>query len=326
MGPAPPARPARLLAATAFAALLMFAATPRATAQTQTAVAVPEAGHGSVGMSFQYSKINQRTIPESFGGGLENFGEITLRSAWLELDYGLTDRLAVSAWVPFKSNRYSGDTPHDPIHDLDDDHGERFLDDGHYHASWGDWGLGLRWQWRTQPVAITPFVSFHYPMRDYPLFTETQAGTGQWRLDLGVNAGARFPGALRNVYWQAGYAYSYMERTEPYDAPARRVNHGTLNLELGWLVSPTTTLRANYAYRKTFNGLTFPEEFNLPPRGDQFYFHDQLFPWESATASVGASWQVGDRWAVVANWGRTVDITWGHKYRSAVSVGVSRSF
>src|SRR5690349_24239439 len=89
MGPAPPIRPSRAHAATgALAIVLLLVGAPRAVAQTQTAVAVPEAGHGTVGLSFQYAKISQRTIPEIFGGGLQDFGEITLRSAWLELDYG----------------------------------------------------------------------------------------------------------------------------------------------------------------------------------------------------------------------------------------------
>jgi hypothetical protein len=295
-------------------------------AQTQTDAGVPGAGNGSAGVSFVYAKISQRTIPEIAGGGLQDFGEITLRTAWLHADYGLTDRLALSAWLPYKSHRYEGDFPHDPRVDLDDDHGERFLDDGDFHSGWGDWGVGLRWQCRAQPVAITPFVSFHHPLRDYPLYTETQAGTGQWRFDAGANVAGRFHGRLRNLTWSAGYAYSWMQRTDPDDAPARRVNHGTLDLGLAYLLSPAVSLRADYAYKRTFNGLKFPDEFVLPPRGDQWFLHDQLFEWESATASVGISRRIGAHHAISASWGRTVDLAWGHKVRSAVTVDFSRSF
>jgi hypothetical protein len=321
-----PSRTAPWRAAATFALACLPLA---ALAQTQTATGVPARGSGTVGVSFQFATINERTVPELFGGGTERFGEITLRSAWLEVDYGLTDRLALSAWLPFKSNRYRGDFPHDPRTDLDDPHGEHgahFLDDGRYHGTWGDWGVGLRWSWRTEPVAITPFVSFHHPVHDYALYTETQAGTGQWRLDVGANAGGRFPGRLRNLTWQAGYAHSFMERTEPRDAPGRRVNHGTLSLELAYLVSPTVALRTNYVHRRTFNGLKFPDEFQLPPRGDQWFLHDQLFQWESGTASVGVDWRLGERHTLSASWGRTVDLEWGHKYRRAFSVGITRSF
>jgi hypothetical protein len=304
---------------------LLLIATP-AFAQTQTNAGVPARGTGSVALTFHTATITHRTIPELFGGGLQHFGRITQRSAWLEVDYGLTDRLALSAWVPFKSNRYEGHMPHDPRVDLDDDHGERFLDDGRFHSTFGDAGIGLRWQWKAEPVAITPFASFHFPMRDYALYTETQAGTGQWRLDVGVNAAGRFPGALRNAYWQAGYAHSIMQKTDPSDAPARRVNHGILSLELGYLVSPTLTLRTDWSHKRTFNGLKFPDEFNLPPRGDQWFLHDQLFQWESGTASVGVDWRLGERHTLSASWGRTVDLEWGHKYRRAFSVGITRSF
>jgi hypothetical protein len=309
--------------ALALAGLLVAAP---ACAQTQLAAGVPAAGHGSMALTFQHSTIRRRTVPELFGGGLEEFGEITLRSAWLELDYGLTDRVALTAWLPFKSNRYRGDRPHDPFADLDDPHGERFLDDGDFHSGWGDAGVGVRWRWRASPVAIVPFASFHVPVRDYPLYTETQAGTGQWRLDVGVNAGGRFPGRARNVYWQAGYAYSYLQRTDPDDAPARRVNHGVLSVEVGWLVRPDLTLRVDGSYLRTYNGLKFPDEFVLPPRGDQFYYHDRLFEWEAATASVGVVKRFGERYAVSASYGRTVRLVWGHEYDRSWSVGISRSF
>jgi hypothetical protein len=308
------------------AVLVLLALASPAFAQTLTVAGVPGAGHGSVGVTFQHSTIRRRTVPNAFGGGMQEFGQITLRSAWLELDYGLTDRVAVSAWLPFKSNRYRGDFPHNPLVDLDDPHGERFLDDGDFHSSWGDWGVGVRWLWRAEPVAIAPFASFHHPVRDYPLYTETQAGTSQWRLDVGVNAGGRIPGRVRNVYWQAGYAYSYMQRTEPDDAPARRVNHGILSLEVGWLASPDLVVRATYAYRWTYNGLKFPEEFEQPMRGDQAYFHDQLFEWESGSAGIGVVKRLGERYAVSAGWGRTVSLDFGHEYRSVWQAGVSRSF
>ena len=52
-------------------------------------------------------------------------------------------------------------------------------------------GINLRWQWRTAPIAVTPFVGYYFPSNDYPLFTETQAGTQQWRADFGVNLAGR---------------------------------------------------------------------------------------------------------------------------------------
>lgn len=295
-----------------------------AAAQTQTRLGVPADGEGSVSATFQYIAIEERSRVDG-SGGVEDFGRIDLRSLYLEMDYGLTDRLALTLWAPFKSNRYRGDFPHDPRLLLDP-RGERFLDDGEWHGSWADLGIGVRWLWREAPVVVTPFVSFHWPSRDYPLHTETQAGTGQWRLDLGVNVGDRFGPPHWNTWWQAGLAYSVMEKTEPRDAPARRVNRSMAHLTVGKMLSPESGVSLTVTRRDTFNALNFPSEFRPPFNDDLFYFHDQLLPWEYTTASLAWGRSFGDDWQLNLSYGRTIDLRWGHKYKHAVTVGVTRSF
>lgn len=295
-------------------------------AQTMTSVGVPARGHGALAVTLQGVEIRERSVPRVFGGGSQDFGQILRRTLLFEFDYGLTDRLALNLVLPYRSNRYRGDFPHDP-RELIDDRGQPFLDDGEYHANWGDFGASLRWQWLAEPLAVTPFVGISVPTHDYPLFTETQAGTRQWQVDAGVNAGGRF--GRSNVYWQGGYAYSYMEKTRPRGFRARRVNHGTWSAELGWIASPTLTLRANFSHRDTYNGLEFPDEFSPPPdttRDELYYFHDQLFKWKGTTASVGTQWRLSDRYVLSLDYGRTVDNAWGHKIRHALTAGISRSF
>ena len=303
----------------ALACLLIVATAGEA--QTQTSIGVPAKGHGSVASTFQYIAIEERNT----GFGVERFGRIDLRSLYFSLDYGLTDRLALSLWMPFKSNRYRGDFPHDPRLLLDP-RGERFLDDGDWHSSWGDWGAGLRWQWLAKPVAVTPFVSFHHPSRRYPYFTETQAGTRQWRLDLGVNAGGRVGVPRWNMYWEAGVAYSVMEKTRPRGFAARRVNHSMVHVTVGKLLSPRSRVHATLSRRDTFNALDFPGEFNPPFVDDLFYWHDQLLPWEYTTASLGYERALGTRYQLLVSYGRTVELRFGHRYDHAVTVGLQRAF
>lgn len=295
-----------------------------AAAQTQTRLGVPVDGQGSISATFQYIAIEERSRVDG-SGGVEDFGRIDLRSLYLEMDYGLTDRLALTLWAPFKSNRYRGDFPHDPRL-LADARGERFLDDGQWHSSWADVGIGLRWLWLEAPVVVTPFVSFHWPSRDYPLFTETQAGTQQWRLDLGVNVGDSFGPPRWNTWWQAGIAYSVMEKTRPRDAPARRVNRSMAHVTVGKLLSPESGISFTLTRRDTFNALHFPEDFRFPFDDDLFYFHDQLLPWEYTTAALAYGRSFGDRWQLNLSYGRTVELRWGHKYEHALTVGLTRSF
>ena len=294
-------------------------------AQTQTTVSVPGKGHGAVTFSLGWAEANKRTVPPALGGGLVHLGENTLRAAFLKFDYGLTDRLAFTALLPYKSNRYVGETPHDP-RTLLDDHGEPFLDDGKYHSGWADWGVGLRYQWLTEPVAVTPFVSFYHPLNDYPIFTGTAFGTRQWRLDLGVNLGGRVPGPLRNLYWVGGYAYSYMEKTRPDNSPDHRVNHSIAHFELGWFATPRLTANVSWRYRRTHDALAIPDDFNFPLIDDLWYYHDQLIAYEQTTVDFGLAWQINDRYVVDFNYGRTVHVELGTKIKGAYSVGLTYNF
>lgn len=306
------------------AVLVALTGSTCAQAQTQTSIGVPEKGHGSVSISTQHSLVNRVAAPGAPGGYLE-IGEKTLRSTTLELDYGLTDRFALTASIPFMSNRYVGNRPHDPRR-LQNPHGEGFIDDGQYRSGWSDWGLGLRWLWRTDPVAITPFVSYHHPSHDYPIFTGTAFGSGQWRVDLGINAGARLPGPIKNLYLQGGYAYSYMERTEPNDSPSYRVNHSVLSLELGYLITPRLNASLGWRYRTTHNALSFPQDFNPPFTDDLYYYHDQLYPLEQSVLNLGVGYQLNDRYSLNFSYGRTLRVEFGHDIKRALGIGITRSF
>ena len=289
--------------------------------QTLRSVGVPGRGAGSVGVTLQYVEMTERELIVV----REKFGKVTSRSAYFEFDYGLTDRMALTATLPLKSIRYAGPYPHDPSL-LRNDHGEILLDDGAFHTNWGDLGLSLRWLWRNRPLyALTPFVSYYTPSNDYPLYTETQAGRGQWRVDAGMNAMGSLGPPRLNMYWRAGYAYSYLEKVRPTDAPSRRVNRSTLSLELGWQATPLWTTYLVVNDSRTHNGLYLPE-FIDPFVSDQFYHHDQLLPWEQTTWSLGAGYTLSDRIGMTMSYGRSGSVEFGHFYQPAISVGLEYGF
>ncbi len=305
--------------------LIMGWSGQHAMAQVITDPSVSAKGHGSLNLSLQQITITRRAVPVEFGGPVQEFGEITLRTAYLNLDYGLTDRLALSVGIPYKSNRYKGDFPHDP-RTLLNPHGERFLDDGVYHSNWADWGVGLRYLWRTEPFLITPFVGFYHPSHDYPLFTETQAGTGQWRLSFGVNTGGRFPAPAQNLIWNASIAYNRMEKTFVAGEVDRHVDHSLLNLELIWLISPQWYAHVVYSRKRTHNGLRFPEDFNPPFVDELWYKHDQLFQWAGSNGSIGVGFRMNDKYTLTADVGKSLSVDFGHFYDRVYTLGVSRNF
>jgi hypothetical protein len=283
--------------------------------RAQQAVAwVPEKGHGAFSIAYQHLYVRYHSLSD---GERSVPGTIRDRSVFLALDYGLSDRLALNVGAAFKSDRYNG-RPHPPV---GDNHGEQFIDDGQYHGGWADWNLGLRYQWRSDPWAITPYVSFGTPIRNYPTYAHSSAGTGQGRVEIGVNAGHRFGPPLQNLYVQGGYGYSFMEVVDE-----RRVNHSTLSLELGYFMTPRLTGRVTLVGQKTHNGLDFPDDYPPGVDPEQQFHHDQNLRNDFINIGAGIDYRFNDRYTGYANAGRTV---WGentHLIDYAITIGISREF
>ncbi len=287
-------------------------------AVAQSQVGVPAKGHGEVSVSVQNLFVTYHTTSE---GTKVIPGTITTNTMFLQWDYGLTDRLAITVGLPYRSSKFVERTPggaHDPAN-LDDDHGQGLIDDGNYHGGWQDWAVSLRYAWRGKPWLITPYVLASVPSRDYVTFAHATPGTGQWRLEAGINAARQFTPPLDNLYFRAGYSYSYMQ---PVD---RTVNHSTLNLELGCFLTPRLTTRFVVVAQKVHNGFEFPGEF--PSRTDDHYFyHDQNLRNDFINIGAGLDYRLTERDRLFVNYGRTV---WGentHLIKYAVGVGYGRAF
>jgi hypothetical protein len=291
-------------------------AAPAAHAQ----LSVPERGHGAVSVTFQAVTDHYHL---DYQGHLGSAGHITSHSAQLRMDYGVTDRLAMSFTLPFISRRYDGTFPHNPDPFNDEDHHEHIgvLDDGDYHGAWQDYGLGLRWRWLDKPWTVTPFVNWSQPTHDYVYFAHAAIGTRQKKLALGVNVGRQWGPRLYRLYTQGSYSYTFVEPVLGHD-----VDFSTLNLEAGWFFTPSFSVRGFAIYRKTHGGLDFPIDFPPPRNNETFLHHDQIQRIDYLNYGVGASWRLGDNWSVSANWLTTGWGENGHAIHNAVSVGVSRSF
>lgn len=305
------------------AALLVLAVVGAAAdAQTQTRVGVPGRGAGAFSVGFDYIEVEE--LDSEFISG--ELVDITYRSLNFEFDYGLTDRLALTVTLPLQSNRaVSFLFPHDPDL-LIDDHGQEFLDDGEYHTYWADLGLSLRWQWRsTERLTLTPFVSYYTPSNDYPIYALSQPGRGLWRVDAGLNTAGRLGAPQLNLYWKAGYAYSYNEETRPADAPVERVNRSRLTLEVGWRATPRLTPYIAFMDTRSYDGVQIPE-FVAPFVSDQWYYHDQLFPWEQSAWTIGTSYQLSDQVGLSFAYGASDDVEFGFVQEPALSVGFIHGF
>ncbi|MEO8742683.1 MAG: hypothetical protein ABI365_05765 [Lysobacteraceae bacterium] len=289
-------------------------------ATTHAQVAVPDKGHGSFSTDYQQVLVEDRTDD---AGNASALGKVNYRTVHFNVDYGFADRWAVSATLPFGSNRGTG-TDHDPSF-FSDPHGQHLIDDGRYHGGWKDWTVGVRYQWLTAPILVTPYVKYGFPTHDYQYYGESALGLRQTELQFGVDAGIRFPQPWQNLYVTSELSYSWMQ-----DKGIRRVNHSTFSLDLGYFFTPKFSARAGLAHRWSYNGLDFPAAV-LNPDGslnfDVLFHHDTIRNITFTEVHLDFDYQINDRYTLSVETSRTLDgAANANLIKSAVSIGISRSF
>ena len=101
---------------------------------------VPEKGEGTVTLTLQDNFIKDHLLAN--GQRIDN-GHIRTFIAFQDIDYGITDKLALDVSIPFVLSKYYGPKPH-----------QLPVDDGKYHGNFQDVRLNLRYNLRAHPFAI----------------------------------------------------------------------------------------------------------------------------------------------------------------------------
>jgi hypothetical protein len=119
---------------------------------------VPPAGDGSVSISYQTIENTGHLLTNGFD--LQD-GKSTNQAVYLEAEYALSDRLSVSAGVPYVFAKYNGPGP-TPF-------GFLAIDSCYcWHSAWQDFGFSARYNVLNANVGLTPFVSIGVPSHNYP--------------------------------------------------------------------------------------------------------------------------------------------------------------
>lgn len=282
-------------------------------------VAVPDAGHGSISMTYQQALVEDRTDSQ---GNVGTIGIAHYRTVLLGIDYSFANRWAVSAVLPYGSNM-AAHTDHDP-RIFTNPHGQRFIDDGHYRGGWKDWSVGVRYQWLTAPILLTPYIRYGAPTHDYQFYGESALGLGQTELDFGIAGGGRLPRPWQNVFITADMSYALVEKIAIV-----KVNHSTIGFDVGYYFSPTLSGRIGLSHRASYGGLDLPAALFNPDGSlnqDRLLYHDSIRNVAYTEAHAGVDYQLNDRYALSADIGRMFDGYNANLNKVAFSVGISRSF
>ena len=265
----------------------------------------PPAGQGSTWISAQTLRTDAHI---SRNGARDHNIEIRANTLTLGVDYGVTDRLALSLNVPYVSSRLKAGVQH-----------RSSVDDFRTHETLTDLSLELRYKAIDSGLVFTPTLAVSIPVRDYETLGHNSPGRGLNEYAAGFEVGHNAVAISPYLFVSGRYAYTYVERI----VSDISVDRSNADLQLAYFVTGRLSLRASSMWQRTYGGLTFP--ISPEDAAEHGHHHDQLSRtnfWRGAGAigyAVSPSLDVFGAWSTVIEGENT------HSFR-AWSVGLAWNF
>jgi len=270
---------------------------------------VPPRGGGTVSATYQ----NYRHSGHFDRLGHKNTNGATQSQVCIaQLDFGVTDSLALQVTLPLIASKYTGP----PFYFVE---GQLTLpgplDDGTYHAAFQDLRIEARRLVVVGPVALAPFFSGSMPTHAYETQGEAVPGRHRRELQAGVSAGTEWNALVPRLQVHARYAYAALERTNGF--PHTRSN---IDIEVGPSFTPRFEVHAISSWQIRHEGPTIPQ---LIP---DWVNHDRFVNSSYLDLGAGGSFSLDHSTELYGLWVTTVRGSRGAHVARILAVGVSRSF
>jgi hypothetical protein len=209
---------------------------------------IPAAGDGTVSVSYQSLVTHgqngvsgERLFPDQPQDLTETHALV-----WY-VDYGLSDRIAVHASLPYMAVRYEGQNPH-----LIGIKGQPSnLDDGTYHGSFQDFYFGTRFKLvQSSRFALTPFGEVTIPSHHYESLAQSAVGRDLRALVVGAAVGGFADYLVPGLYFQTRISQAFVQK-----AVDIRPNHTGVDSALGYFVTPRLAIQFIETLQLTSDGI-----------------------------------------------------------------------
>jgi hypothetical protein len=270
---------------------------------------LPRQGEGTVSVLFSDVFAKYHYLPTT----PLDVGHIRTETLLVDVTYGLTDKVAITAGIPWVASKYTGAFPH-PLADLT---GVTPLDDGTYHQTLQDFRVDVRYNITRKGLVLTPFIGSIVPSHDYTYFAHTAPGRDLNELQLGVSAARMLDSLVPGLFVQGSYSYEVTEKV--LDIPHNRSN---ISLEVGYFVTPKVRLLALGTGQLTHGGVDAPS----PTDNLLFPQHDRITRDEFINAGGGAAYSLSENVDLFGSVIHTLVARNIHAIHRGLSLGLSWSF
>jgi hypothetical protein len=284
--------------ASSIAAIAVALFLPAQTAHSQAWL--PPAQVFSVSLSYNDVLNFDHYLPN---GDEVDVGHTRTHAYGLSVSYSPTDRLMVTAALPYVVTQFWGERPH-PTE----------VDDGHEHATFTDLRVSVHYQWLERPVALAPYLAIVTPVTDYETLGHAAPGRGLNEAWVGFGIGMNLAERLPGTYVQGRANYAFVEKVAG-------VSHDRTNLdvEIGYFINPKWSIRALGFWQFAHGGVDVP----MPPTDPLYRYHDQLAAESFLNVGAGAAFAVSPRAVVYGTYLTSVRGENGHKLDHGVTLGLT---
>jgi hypothetical protein len=240
------------------------------------------AGTGSITVVFQTIENTGHFLAD---GSLLRDGKSRNAAVAIDVDYAVTDRLSLSAGIPYVFSKFIGPTSLGPVQPHDACRC--------WQSAVQDATIGARFALGGRPVAFTPSVAVVIPSHDYEFRGEAVPGRKLSEVRLGVAAGHRIDALSPRLSVQGSYSYAVVQRV--LDVPNNRSNAA---VQIGFSVNRAFEIHGSITWQRTHGGLRTgagpPPAAGYPYGGittfERFVQHDRLLRDNSRHAAFGLTY------------------------------------
>jgi hypothetical protein len=264
---------------------------------------------GSFNTTFVFNDVLNREhwLPN---GDTLDVGHTRSQTYALLANYGVTDKLMVSASLPYVVTQYWGPPSHGGRPGFN-------VDNGDEHGSFTDLRVGVHYQVLEQPFAFAPYVAYVMPVSDYYVRGHAAQGRGLHEVVLGFNVGKSLGEWLPGTYAQMRYSYGFVEELQGV-----KHDRSNLNLEIGTFFTPRWNLSLYGSWQFAHGGIDVP----VPPSNPYFRNHDALAADEFFNAGLGTGFAVTPQLTAFLLYMHGFSGANGHRMNQGLTLGMSYGY
>lgn len=239
----------RTARSTLLGSALLIAIAPLSSIQAQAWL--PQRGEGQLTVTYENIYVRDHF---DYTGKRFDGGPIRTNTVVSTFEYGITDKLTLDSQLTHVTSKYEGfvaPVPHGPP------------DTGVYHPTFQDAVVGVRYNVKSRPLLVTPFVAAVIPTHHYETRGHSAVGRDLRELQVGVNVGRDLEEIIPQTYFQARYSYAFVQNVQQFG-----LDRSNVDWEFGYYAKPRLSLRFTGAWQYTHSGLRYPLDQNIP------HFHE----------------------------------------------------